>query len=287
MKEIKPGGRILALRTEKGLTQEAAADALGVSNKTFSKWETNAAMPDVETVVRLAEFFGVTVDSLLGIGADGEMQFEDAVRKKFEAEPDNPADALLRMQQAMVHASMAYLYNDARQMARPVPTEKYGEYPRRVVSSRGVYELTVNSKAVNFALTLFRSEEDFGWLKEEDKLAGIASLFAFLSDPDALKLCRAVHDDDFPPSFTAAYMGQVTGVGEEKAVVILEDMKRFGFCTSETAHLADGDCEVYLSHGEGRILGMIALAYEHCFGRMAHELGMNTRMCRLIGGEGK
>ncbi len=62
-------------------------------------------------------------------------------------------------------------------------------------------------------------------------------------------------------------------------------MEHFRLCTSEIAHLSDGEVKVYRSMGEGKILGLIAIAYEHCLGRVAYQLGINTLKCKLIGGE--
>ena len=59
------GKRIQQLRREKNLTQEQAAAALGVTSAAVSKWETNAAMPDVGMLCPLARLLGVTVDVLL------------------------------------------------------------------------------------------------------------------------------------------------------------------------------------------------------------------------------
>ena len=42
------------LRKERGLTQEQAAEALFVSSKTVSRWETGATIPDLETLMNLA-----------------------------------------------------------------------------------------------------------------------------------------------------------------------------------------------------------------------------------------
>ena len=59
------GEFIATLRKAKGYTQQQVADALGVSNKTVSVWETDRAYPDIMTLPALAELLGVTVDELL------------------------------------------------------------------------------------------------------------------------------------------------------------------------------------------------------------------------------
>lgn len=57
---------IVKLRHEKKLTQEQLADFLEVTKASVSKWETGQSMPDVLMLPRLASFFGVTVDGLIG-----------------------------------------------------------------------------------------------------------------------------------------------------------------------------------------------------------------------------
>lgn len=59
-------GEFLAiLRKSKGMTQQDAADRLGVSNKTVSSWETGASSPDISLLPAIAELYGVTCDELL------------------------------------------------------------------------------------------------------------------------------------------------------------------------------------------------------------------------------
>lgn len=59
------GQRLLALRTQAGLSQEALAERLGVSRQSISKWETDGSIPDLDRLIRLSEIFGVTLDELV------------------------------------------------------------------------------------------------------------------------------------------------------------------------------------------------------------------------------
>lgn len=58
------GDKIRTLRKAKKLTQEQLAEYLHVSSQAVSKWETGATSPDVDTLPKLAVFFGVTMDEL-------------------------------------------------------------------------------------------------------------------------------------------------------------------------------------------------------------------------------
>ena len=65
MNEMTLGQRIAALRRQKELTQEAVAEALGVSAQAVSKWENDVSCPDIMLLPQLAKMLGVTVDALL------------------------------------------------------------------------------------------------------------------------------------------------------------------------------------------------------------------------------
>ena len=59
------GENFKRLRKEKDVTQEKIAEALGVSSQSVSRWELNICYPDLELLPSIANYFGVTVDSLL------------------------------------------------------------------------------------------------------------------------------------------------------------------------------------------------------------------------------
>lgn len=60
-------GKIISqLRNDKGLNQRELAIHLGVSNGAIGMWETGKRQPDLETIKKIALFFNVTVDYLLG-----------------------------------------------------------------------------------------------------------------------------------------------------------------------------------------------------------------------------
>ena len=64
-----------ALRKQRNLTQEQIAEMLGVSCQAVSKWETSSSYPDISLLPIIADYFGVSVDYL--IGHDTSKQFEE------------------------------------------------------------------------------------------------------------------------------------------------------------------------------------------------------------------
>ena len=59
------GEIISSLRKEKGMTQNDLAEKMNVTDKAVSKWERNLSCPDINSISKLAEVLGTTVEELL------------------------------------------------------------------------------------------------------------------------------------------------------------------------------------------------------------------------------
>ena len=59
------GEIISSLRKEKNMTQNDLAEKMNVTDKAVSKWERNLSCPDVNSIPKLAEILGVSVEELL------------------------------------------------------------------------------------------------------------------------------------------------------------------------------------------------------------------------------
>ena len=57
---------LLAYRKSRSLTQSQLAEKLNYSDKSISKWECGDVLPDIVTISMIAEFFGITIDQLIG-----------------------------------------------------------------------------------------------------------------------------------------------------------------------------------------------------------------------------
>ena len=57
--------KLVYLRKKSGLTQEALAEALGVSRQSVSKWEAAGAMPEMAKIIEISKYFHVSTDFLL------------------------------------------------------------------------------------------------------------------------------------------------------------------------------------------------------------------------------
>ena len=61
------GQRIAQYRKALGLSQEALGEKLGVSRQSIYKWESDAALPEIEKLIALSRLFGISIGALLGV----------------------------------------------------------------------------------------------------------------------------------------------------------------------------------------------------------------------------
>lgn len=74
------GMMIATLRKEQGMTQLELAEKMGVTDKAVSKWERDLSCPDVNSLPKLAEVFGISVDELMQIRTETQ---QGAEKKDF------------------------------------------------------------------------------------------------------------------------------------------------------------------------------------------------------------
>ncbi|MBE6961249.1 MAG: helix-turn-helix domain-containing protein [Ruminococcaceae bacterium] len=105
------GNRIAQKRKERGLSQEALGEQLGVSRQAIYKWESDAALPEIEKLIALSRLFGVSVGWLLGV--------EEAAVPHEAPETAEPTGELTETQLKMVEEIVArYLAAQPRPLPR-------------------------------------------------------------------------------------------------------------------------------------------------------------------------
>ena len=93
------------LRKSRGLTQVQFAEIFNISSGTIAMWETNKRVPDTSMLIKIAEFFNVTVDYLLGKSevpmSNSNNQLEDvylSLAKTAQDEGIDPDDIRLAIE---------------------------------------------------------------------------------------------------------------------------------------------------------------------------------------------
>jgi transcriptional regulator with XRE-family HTH domain len=80
--------RLKALRESNEISQQVLADFLHYSQQSIAKWESGDSMPPVDVLTRIADYFKVSVDYLLG---------QDLTVKETSGEYTNPKDLVMRL----------------------------------------------------------------------------------------------------------------------------------------------------------------------------------------------
>ena len=92
------GQTIKKLRRDADMTQEQLAELLMISPQAVSRWETDAAMPDISLLAPLANLFNVTTDSLLGVDIykkdEKVRELSDEIHHLYSSDFEKWADAL-------------------------------------------------------------------------------------------------------------------------------------------------------------------------------------------------
>lgn len=79
--QLDLGEKIRELRRRNSLTQEALADAIGVTSQAVSRWEANGGYPDMEIIPSIANYFGVSIDELFGYNNERSKKIDELAEK--------------------------------------------------------------------------------------------------------------------------------------------------------------------------------------------------------------
>ncbi len=100
------GENVKRLRLENGMTQEKLAEYLGVSFQSVSNWERGESYPDITLLPRLAVFFRVTTDELLGLN---------------KAEAERRAEEYLRLYEELRYKDTSFVFGKFREAVKEFP----------------------------------------------------------------------------------------------------------------------------------------------------------------------
>lgn len=91
MKCLNIAENLVRLRHERGVTQEVVADFLGVTKASVSKWEKGVSLPDVTQLPKVASYYGISIDELMGYEAWIDMEqikeYYDRFAEAFSKQP--------------------------------------------------------------------------------------------------------------------------------------------------------------------------------------------------------
>ncbi|MGX7077439.1 helix-turn-helix domain-containing protein [Globicatella sanguinis] len=76
------GARMKQLRTERMMKQSELAEVLGMTVATISAYENETRTPDINTTAKIANYFNVTIDNLIGRKVESDSDLKDIIRNQ-------------------------------------------------------------------------------------------------------------------------------------------------------------------------------------------------------------
>lgn len=132
------GDRLKELRKNKNLTQEDIGVFCGVGNATISNWEKNLTDPPIEIIIKLANYFGVSIDYLLGNDINSPTTIDKVNQALREAGLVN-SDETLKEEEIKLALDQARQYKILMTKLLDTPT-KYQENAVKIEQNKNTNE---------------------------------------------------------------------------------------------------------------------------------------------------
>ena len=226
------GKNIARLRKEKNITQEELGKVVGLSGQAVSKWESGGS-PDIEMLAAIADYFGVSIDSLFGRKINDYTDLESAIADSLK----EISDEAERFKKAFDYCSTIQQGCNGDLKININGDERDKKLNLCFIYSRnGITHTSVSSKLSYFFMLpeISQGIRDMFKFKEEH-----ITLFKILSEPDVLKSISYLLSVK-TSSFTTKLFEKNLKFSPEKSQEIINKLKSLGMIETVTTEL-DGE----------------------------------------------
>ena len=244
-------------RTRRGYTQKQVAEALGVSDKTYSKWETGVNEMTVETLCRLAEFYGCSPAVFFA-----EERPAQGSPTQRDLKTMTPVQAFLYLREMIdeayaVFSDFEWMRNpglgaDENLPTLPAPENDLGGF----ISIGDGFLLRQWDADADLRLLLLPSENGNAWLKEETE--ALSALFRALSHAELTALLLLSPEDSW---FTPEYLSRETDLSVEEVRESMELFCRLRLSFRRTTRTPGGSRETYSRPNTRLLRAILTLAH--------------------------
>lgn len=235
------GKQIAAMRKEKGVKQEELANYVGVSTQAVSKWE-NGGVPDTELLPEIADFFSVSVDSLLGRNITDYSDLKTALCKKII---DTPREQRFR-------TVFNYCWDMERALFGGMPKDgdiedyendlgKHEQLYSSILSDYGFTRMGVANRLQYFLLVPEIQDTDAAFFEGVDYL----TLFKDFSDKDVFDSCVFLNKRDSEKAFTENLLVKNLKIDSDKAIQIISVLEKYNLLQKTQIEMDDEIQTVY------------------------------------------
>ena len=258
-KKVKLAENLTWFRKKAGETQRDLGDALGISDKTVSKWETEESEPGLDFVLKLAKHFGVSADTLIAGAPDIEdpyagMGSRAAALAYFE---DTAGRTFTFATGRLYPTGTDPEGEDGKPLVPPLSVRWNGNRGERTgVTTSEIFTHAVSHRQAVLCVTLMQHEDNYGWLERDaDRLS---AALAALSKPGMMKLVRFLHTKGAPGRISAEYAAEKCGSTTEDA----RDLLGILAGPEETVVFPDGERAVFVFTGKPYLLTALTALHE-------------------------
>ena len=257
------------LRHNRNVTQAAIADEIGISDKTYSRWETGEALPDMESLAALADYFDVS--PLVFFDANTHGSIGETIYRMYDGlTPTEQAERSFEImfhtirgvsQNAFDESWFSNYRNDFMDVAPPERRVFPGHNAKTDISFDDIYAMMYNGTDANIALSIMPHEDRYAWLTDSDEREHLSSLLTLLGDRDMLTMLPYIMSKDFSIQYTSEYIARCAGIDATHAEELLSESCRLGICSAQKTYIGDAEVMVYSADAEHMLTGILTLGY--------------------------
>ncbi len=235
------GKQISALRKERRIKQDELASYVGVSAQAVSKWE-NGGVPDTELLPKIADFFGISIDSLFGREI---AEYSDLHTALCKAIIDTPFDNRIK-------EAFEFCWDIERSLYGAMPKDGgIKEYENELAENEQLYSsilydsgftrMGIDNKLQYFLIVPEPKNIDKAYFDGIDYV----SFLKDFSDEKVFNACILLHKRDSTNAFTPNLLVKKMGVVLEEAMRILDVLKKYGLLSVTKIEMDDEIQAVY------------------------------------------
>ena len=253
-------------REERGHTQKQVAEALGISDRTYSKWETGETEPGIEFLCRLGDYYGVSPAAFF---AEEAPKAGSPIRSELPGM--KPTQAMLRTRE-IIDEAYDGLYDNAlfwnqksydeltAAYSEPLPVSRTPEQPMNGFCCYGsddeAFFLRSWDADTDLRLLLMPATNGFRWVKEEE--AALAELFRTLSSVEMLDYLFRQSE---PQWYTPEHLSRETGLPLEKVRELLRRFGEWKLTGCLPTRTAEGEVETWSQPDTRLLRAIVTLAH--------------------------
>jgi len=262
------GGVIARLRKEKGTTQEELAKYAQVSTQAVSKWE-NGGVPDTELLPKIADFFGVSVDTLFGRTITDYSDVESAFAKKIMDAPEAERFTVAFELCWVMECALAGFWGPNEKTIRELQEELGAQRQHSSVCRDDGFTLMCLSRRLPyFLLAPETADKDIAYFDEADYIA----LFHDFADKAVFDACVMLNRRESGKAFTSNLLTKNLNISQEKAEEVMGTLTKYGLVRASQIEMDDATQEIFTFLPNTPFVAMLTFAREVIKGPQSYRV---------------